>query len=168
MRPGAPALLTFLLVETLAGVSLRSICADSIFTDKAQENVQRCLKEGFGDRPGAMVIALVDTRTNHVYGAGKTKPGRKPTRHTLFEIGSITKTFTSLSALEMSRRGEWELGDPISKHLLKDVSTPKWEGQAISVFNLAAQDSQLPFNPDNFKDKGWPHTRNDYVVSDLY
>lgn len=44
----------------------------------------------------AIVVAVVDGDDSRVYGFGQLAPGVKPDGDTLFELGSITKTFTGL------------------------------------------------------------------------
>jgi len=68
---------------------------------------------------------------------------------TIFEIGSATKTFTALLLLDMVERGEMKLDDPVAMYLPKSVKVPSHGGREITLLNLAAQDSGLPFNADN-------------------
>ena len=67
---------------------------------------------------------------------------------TIFEIGSATKVFTSLLALDMARRSEVNLDDPVTKYLPEHVAVPEFEGKQITLRHLAAQESGLPWNPD--------------------
>ena len=49
--------------------------------------------------------------------------------NTVFEIGSITKVFTSLLLADMVQRGEVKLEDPISRYLPPSVSVPSRNGR---------------------------------------
>src|SRR5579875_2197820 len=66
-----------------------------------------------GEYP-ALVIAVVDGRKSHVYGFGQLADGRAPDGDTLFEIGSLTKTFTALLLAEQVASGRLRLDAPVS------------------------------------------------------
>lgn len=68
----------------------------------------------------AMGLALVSTRqTLHVgaYGVRDLQSKEPVDEETVFRVGSITKTFTSLGALVLQERGLLRLEDPVTKHL---------------------------------------------------
>ena len=83
------------------------------------------------------------------YGsAGLTrKGGFKPDENTLFEIGSITKVFTSLLLAEAVRENKAALDDPVSTHL----TALKFKGgspfHSITLSELATHTSGLPRLP---------------------
>lgn len=79
-------------------------------------------------------------------GAGVRRLGRK----TVFEIGSITKTFTGALLAEAVRRGEVKLDDPVSKYLPENVRVPSHGGRIISLLDLATQRSGLPRLPTGY------------------
>jgi CubicO group peptidase (beta-lactamase class C family) len=87
---------------------------------------------------------------------------------TVFEIGSITKVFTSLALMDMVQRGEVTLDDPVSKHLPAGVKVPERGGKKITLRDLSTQTSALPRMPNNFrpKDPGNPYA--DYSVEQLF
>jgi len=165
-------------IETLPNVvrSLRSVCAFILlvclcgtalakpFSKDVPSRISNFLEQRFADRVGGLVIGIIDESGNHVFSAGRLskKNLRKPDADTVFEIGSVTKTFTSLLALDMERRGELKLSDPISKYLPAGTPVPKFAGKEITILNLAAQDSGLPFNPDNFDREDFPDSYNRY------
>lgn len=66
---------------------------------------------------------------------------------TVFEVGSVTKIFTTLVLADMVRRGEVALSDPVVKYLPANVHVPQRNGQAITLLDLATQASGLPFFP---------------------
>src|SRR5580692_3797072 len=67
----------------------------------------------------AIVVGIIDEQGARIvaYGQSGAKDGRAPDGDTVFEIGSVTKVFTSLVLAEMVGRGEVKLDDPISKYL---------------------------------------------------
>ena len=73
-----------------------------------------------------IVVGTIDEKGRAVIGYGKLAKDRdeKPDGDTVFEIGSITKVFTSLILADMVERGEVKLDDPVSKFLPASVTVP--------------------------------------------
>src|SRR5437899_1100342 len=69
--------------------------------------------------------------------------------NTLFDIGSITKTFTTLLLADMVERGIVNLTDPIEKYLPASVKVPQFNGHKITLEDLATHTSGLPEWPSN-------------------
>jgi serine-type D-Ala-D-Ala carboxypeptidase/endopeptidase len=87
---------------------------------------------------------------------------------TIFEIGSVTKVFTSLVLADMVNCGEIALDDPAAKYLPKNVTMPERNGKSITLLDLSVHRSGLPPLPGNGKlDPGNPYA-DDYSVADLY
>jgi CubicO group peptidase (beta-lactamase class C family) len=144
--------------------------AQSVFTDAEAEGIKAFLRENFSHTNAGMVIGLVDEHGTRVFSAGKldNDTDQEVNGDTLFEIGSCTKTFTSLLALEMDGRGEISLDDPVAKYLPKGVKVPSYGGKEITLLNLAAQDSGLPFNATNLAGKDWKEQYDTYSVEQMY
>src|SRR5215471_11833244 len=122
--------------------------------------------------PG-MVIAFIDETGTKILAHGKRqRDGADVDGDTVFEIGSITKVFTSLLLADMVQRGEVKLDDPISKFLPPSVKVPTRNGREITLADLATHTSGLPRLPDNMgKLNLLFHMDNpyaDYTVADLY
>ena len=80
-----------------------------------------------------------------------TKGPRPVTGDTVFEIGSITKVFTSLILADMVGRGEVALNDPVAKYLPPGVKVPERKGRQITMVDLATHMSGLPREALNFE-----------------
>jgi CubicO group peptidase (beta-lactamase class C family) len=125
---------------------------------------------GLGTNAGA-VVGLLRGGERRVVACGVLDAGGPPPdEYTVFEIGSITKTFTALVLADMALRGEVGLGDPVRKYLPDTVRVPTWKGQEITLLHLATHTSSLPRLPGNLwktvKDPANPYAN--YQVSDLY
>src|SRR5437762_7576949 len=85
--------------------------AQNGFTDAEAEAIQAFLRENFDNTNAGMVIGLVDERGSRVLAVGKLDNGtqQEVNGDTVFEIGSATKTFTTLLLVEMVERGEMKL-----------------------------------------------------------
>jgi CubicO group peptidase (beta-lactamase class C family) len=132
--------------------------------------IQDFLNQRFSQTNAGMVIALLDRDGPKILSAGTTDnpDNQKINSDTVFEIGSITKTFTALLLLDMVEKGELQLDDSVSKYLPKSVKVPSRNGKEITLLNLAAQDSGLPFNANNLASGDWVKVFNAYTAQDLY
>src|SRR5438105_7144043 len=125
---------------------------------------------GLGSNAGIM-IGVLRGGERRVGGYGVLDAGRQPPdEHTIFEIGSVTKVFTTLLLADMVLRGEVALNDPAQKFLPDAVHLPTWRGQQIMLLHLATHTSSLPRLPSNLwktvKDQANPYAN--YQVSDMY
>jgi D-alanyl-D-alanine-carboxypeptidase/D-alanyl-D-alanine-endopeptidase len=102
------------------------------------------------DQGVGIVVGVVDARGPRIFSYGKTKDKgtNDVNADTLFEIGSITKIFTTLMLQNMVDRGELKLEDPIGKFLPASVKTPSRNGKQITLLDLATHTSGLPRLPD--------------------
>lgn len=87
---------------------------------------------------------------------------------TVFEIGSITKVFTTLLLAEMAGRGEVRLDDPVATYLPAEVAVPQRDGRQITLADLATHMSGLPRLPGNFDPADSENPYADYTVEQLY
>jgi CubicO group peptidase (beta-lactamase class C family) len=87
---------------------------------------------------------------------------------TVFEIGSITKTFTTAILADMVRKGEVSLDDPVAKYLPPGTVVPSRDGKQITLLDLATQTSGLPRMPANFAPKNPANPYADYTPAQLY
>jgi D-alanyl-D-alanine-carboxypeptidase/D-alanyl-D-alanine-endopeptidase len=82
------------------------------------------------------------------YGTVETPAGKaRPDGATLFEIGSITKTFTGVLLAEAVRRGEVKLDDPLTKHLPADIPFNAHKNDPPTLLQCATHRSGLPVQP---------------------
>ena len=98
-----------------------------------------------------MVVAIIspDGRRRVSYGVLAKDDPRPLDGATIFEIGSVTKVFTSLLLADMVQRGEVALADPVAKYLPPGVKVPERNGRTITLVDLATHTSGLPFMPSN-------------------
>ena len=99
----------------------------------------------------SLFVGIIDENDVEYYYYGDIAKGENPIdENTLFEIGSVTKVFTTMILADMVEKGEVNLNDPIEKFLPEDVSTPSKNGRTITLFDLATHSSGLPRMPDGF------------------
>ncbi len=115
-----------------------------------------------------IIAATVDSTGVQYYQAGNSGTARPLDKHTLFEIGSVTKTFTATILARMVLAHRVSLDDPVAKYLPASVHVPSRDGKQITLGNLATQHSGLPRLPTNFKPANPANPYADYTVADLY
>ena len=120
-------------------------------------------------RVGAVVGLLEpDGRRRAVlYGASGTD-SVPLSGESVFEIGSITKVFTGVLLAEMAGRGEVGLADPVQGLLPGLVLMPSYQGQEITLLDLATMTSGLPPMPANFPGRGDSAAHADYTMEEMY
>lgn len=98
-----------------------------------------------------VVVGVIDSSGRRVVSRGTFS--RSDTRpvdgDTVFEIGSVTKVFTSLLLADMVQRGEVALDDPVAKFLPSSVTVPMRSTTPIALQDLATHTSGLPRLPNN-------------------
>jgi CubicO group peptidase (beta-lactamase class C family) len=117
-----------------------------------------------------IVVGIIEPAGRRVIIYGSLEKGEKRplTGDTVFEIGSITKVFTSLLLADMVLRGEVALTDPVAKYLPSTVKVPERGGKSITLEDLSTHTSGLPRIPTNFAPKDPANPYADYSVDQLY
>ena len=108
-----------------------------------------------------VTIGIVDHCEKQVFSYGTAKPD------SIFEIGSITKTFTGLLLAQMVEQGKVRFDEPV-RELLPAGAVAKPAGSEITLIDLATQHSGLPRMPDNFHPAHTNDPYADYRAADLY
>ena len=86
----------------------------------------------------------------------------------VFEIGSITKTFTAAILADMVKKGEVRLTDPVEQYLPAGTKIPGRDGKLITLLDLATHSSGLPRMPDNMKPNDRENPYADYTPDQMY
>jgi serine-type D-Ala-D-Ala carboxypeptidase/endopeptidase len=120
----------------------------------------------------AIVVGFVDPNGTQTFSFGNmSKAHNIPVNeNTLFDIGSITKTFTTLLLADMVKQGMVSLTDPIEKYLPSSVKVPQFNEQKITLEDLATHTSGLPFLPSNIwlNNKVGGVFNSNYTVNQMY
>jgi CubicO group peptidase (beta-lactamase class C family) len=94
----------------------------------------------------AIVVGIVSKDGKHVFGFGRmsAKDDTRPDGRTVFEIGSVTKTFTALLLADLVERKKLNLDDSVRLYLPDSVTAPKRGDKEITLRHLATHTSGLP------------------------
>ena len=169
MNPRNALVLTFGLILGQIG-SFAQTSADSPVAADAE------IRKILADRIGAenlgvgMVVGVIEPKGRRVVAYGSlAKDDKHPLNgDTVFEIGSMTKVFTSLVLMDTAQKGEVPLTDPVSKYLPASVKVPERNNKKITLQDLSTQSSGLPRMPTNFKPKDETNPYADYTPELLY
>ncbi|MCW5909506.1 MAG: beta-lactamase family protein [Cyclobacteriaceae bacterium] len=99
-----------------------------------------------GSTPGGAVLILKNDSVifSHAYGLADLQSKEKITTQTLFNTGSISKTFVSYVILDLAYEGKLSLNDSIAKYFT-DFKNPG-VAQQVRIHHLLTHTSGLPDN----------------------
>ncbi len=126
-------------------------------------DLQAALRSGAlaPDTSAGVTIGVVRHGVRRIFSYGTAKPD------SLFEIGSITKTFTGLVLAQLIVQGRVRLDEPV-RELLPPGTVVKPLGPEITLLDLVTQHSGLPRMPDNFRPADPNNPYADYHAANLY
>ena len=104
------------------------------------------------DYAQAMSIGLIKGDDRVIVHLGRVRGGddAAPDDATLYEIGSVSKTFTALLLADEVTRGNLSLDTPLANLLPEDVPVPEGKERAITLADLATHTSGLVRMPTKF------------------
>ncbi|MFH6959350.1 serine hydrolase [Flavobacterium aquidurense] len=145
--------------------------APVVFAQVPIDSIKAIIKrEVTNKRSKSIIVGIVDANGRQIVAEGYKSDQNHtlPDGNTIYEIGSITKVFTSLVLADMSIKHQLNLIDPISKFLPKTVKTPVRNGKEISLLSLSTHRSGMPRFPYNVDPKNLEQPYADYTVDKLY
>lgn len=96
--------------------------------------------------PGAAVLLYKDGKvTQHLFGVINSKTHAPVKGATIFELGSVTKTFSALLLAQNVSSGEMSLDDKLVDYL-NNSNTYSDSLKKVTLLELATYTSSLPFN----------------------
>ena len=143
MRRRIPGTIAMVGVLMALGASAAELPADTTrYLEQAVAN---------GQLPG-VVVGYVDGNdtTIRAFGVASKETGKPPDASTVFEIGSITKTFTAALLAEEMLGGKIKLSDPVQKYLPEGVALAQVGDRPVELGDIATQRSGLPRMPGTF------------------
>jgi CubicO group peptidase (beta-lactamase class C family) len=108
-----------------------------------------------------VTIGVVQHGVRRIFTYGPARPD------SVFEIGSISKTFTALILAQMVEQKLVRLDEPV-RELLPPNTVAKPTGPEITLLDLSDQHSGLPRMPDNFAPADPTNPYADYDAKRLY
>jgi CubicO group peptidase (beta-lactamase class C family) len=142
--------------------------SNSVYSAEIPLQIKNSLKErmAFGLLKGVVVGVIDKEGVEYIsYGGTSVNSNRAIDENTLFEIGSITKTFTATLLADAQERGEINQDDSVATYL-SSVSNPNLAD--ISLVSLANHHSGLSVLPSNFSPENPADPYTDYSRKNLY
>jgi serine-type D-Ala-D-Ala carboxypeptidase/endopeptidase len=103
------------------------------------------------DAAASITVAAVTPRAAAVLNFGLASSWPSSAGDLIYEIGSVTKVFTTSLLADLVRKGELNLDDPVHRFLPPNVRMPSYGGTDITLEHLATHTSGLPRLPKNLK-----------------
>ena len=102
--------------------------------------------------PAAIVVGVISPNGTQVSAYGNiSKSNPTPVDgNTIFDVGSVTKTFVATVLADLVNQGVVKLSDPLEMYLPSNVTVPSYNGSKITLGDLATHTSGLPYWPS-----GW-------------
>jgi CubicO group peptidase (beta-lactamase class C family) len=173
LRAALAGLSLVAVVATSGQVSATPIGGPSAAIQATNADIRDLLRARIDDQRMAvgMVVGVIDASGARIvsYGARAQNDPRPVDGDTVFEIQSVTKTFTALLLADMVQRGEVALDDPVARYLPPEAKVPERNGRRITLLDLATHTSGLPDSQSNqrFRADGQPGYE-DYTPEDFY
>jgi CubicO group peptidase (beta-lactamase class C family) len=111
---------------------------------------------------GGVTIGVVSHGVQRIFSYGTATPD------SVFEIGSVSKTFTALLLAQMVEQGKVRLDEPVRELLPAGTVAKPASGAEITLLDLSDQHSALPRMPDNFHPADPANPYADYDAKLLY
>ncbi len=154
-------ILIFTTLLSLSGFAQKALPED------VAKSIQERIANGYSP---SIVVGIVDKDGPQYYVFGtKTAGGKEHVdEHTIYEIGSISKTFTGILLAQMTLRGTLNTDDPAQKYLPDLVKMPMRNGKQITLGHLSDHTSALPRLPSNMNPADPANPYADYTVDQMY
>ncbi|MEM7503840.1 MAG: serine hydrolase domain-containing protein [Pseudomonadota bacterium] len=96
-----------------------------------------------------VIVGFVDGDDVYVQAFGTTTKGARtpPNEHTIFEISSLSKTFAATLLAQAVVGKRLDLREPANRYLASDSQLTAYKNQEITLLDLAAHQSGLPYMP---------------------
>ena len=134
---------------------------------EVKENIKSRVDNGTNT---GIVVGVITSKgvTYYSYGVKSLETNDPVDENTVFEIGSISKTFTGILLADMVVKGELNLNTPLQELLPEGVRAPSRNGKSIKLYQMSNHTSSLPVMPDNFNSANPANPYVDYTEEQLY
>jgi CubicO group peptidase (beta-lactamase class C family) len=150
---------------------IKKTVTDNALTTELDKKVDDILQLFMADsKTVGLSVGILKNGETFFYNYGETKKAtaKLPSSKNLYEIGSITKTFTSLLLAKAVVGKKIALNDPVNKYLPKDIPVIKFGNDTLRIVHLANHSSGLPPLPDNFGSTDLENPYRNYDNTKLY
>lgn len=154
---------------------LINVCFACVPGQNKNDPVKDVIKRNIKDRidkkfsVGTVAVFIEDGKEEYYfYGYNDSDNKRRVNKKSVFEIGSVSKTFTALLLADLVQQGKVKLEDPIDLYFPDSIRIPDYYGRKITFVDLATHTSGLPREPINFNPTDLNNPYEDQDVQKLY
>ncbi|WP_108868704.1 serine hydrolase [Aquimarina aquimarini] len=158
----------FTILLFLSQIILSGCLAQGIdISEEVKNNIKSRIKNGTNT---GIVVGVItsDGVTYYSHGVRSLETNVPVDENSIFEIGSISKTFTGILLANMAVNGELNLKTPLQSLLPDSITAPKRNGESIRLHHLSNHTSSFPRMPDNFTPSNPANPYVDYSEKQLY
>ncbi len=162
MRSIVVAIITLMIFFCLPGIAQVPEVSEGL-----KSNIQARVDNGVN---AGIVVGVISSEGSSFYSYGlKSMESEEPVdEHSVFEIGSISKTFTTTILAKQVVDGALDLQDPVQDLLPEAVKAPTRNGESIKMVHLANHRSSFPRMSSNFAPEDPANPFADYSEEQLY
>jgi len=147
MKTFVPLLIYSILILIIIGCSKKNPTESQPEFDNFHDEVEYLINSNFTFGGVAAGIIKGDESFSIFHGTKSKNTNVPPDENTVYEMGSITKTFTATLLANAVVNDIVELHDKVQDYLPTDsVTMPTYNSEQISFWNLATHTSGLPRN----------------------
>lgn len=156
-------LLGILLLAIITLMGEHKVCAQDLEA-KVNEVVKPLLD---GNKNLGIAVGVFDIGSEYprmfFYGRTNKEEKVQPDEYTVFEIGSITKTFTTTMLVMMERDGKIKINDPVANYLPAGMTIHNHSSNEITrILHLATHTAGFPRLPSNLIGASKTNIKNPY------
>ncbi|MEY2918007.1 MAG: hypothetical protein RIS73_1721 [Bacteroidota bacterium] len=144
---------------------IKKAITDNILSSELDKKVDTIIQPFmFESKTVGLSIGILKDGKTYFYNYGETKKanGQVPSSKNLYEIGSVTKTFTGILLAKAVTENKLQLNDPVNKFLPKNIPVLKFGNDTLKIVHLSNHTSGLPPLPDNFGSTDLVNPYKDY------
>lgn len=148
------------------GLLVNLAFAQQKLPDDIAESIKKRIEHG---HTPSVVVGIIDKDGPQYYSFGtKTVGGQPVNEHSIYEIGSISKTFTAILLAQMVLDGKLKTEDAAQSHLPASLKLPMRADKQITLGHLSDHSSGLARMPTNFTPKDQANPYADYTLEQMY
>jgi CubicO group peptidase (beta-lactamase class C family) len=128
----------------------KEFLTDNLMKTKLDSSVQRAVVAYMSnENVSGLSVGVFQNGNMFTYNFGETKKGNNqlPNSEIIYEIGSITKTFTGIILANNVKEGKVSLSDDIRKYLDGDFPNLQFDDKPIQLLHLSNHTSRLISQP---------------------
>lgn len=140
-----------IIINRFIRVSVALIFSYPVVTSNAQpknmDSIDVTIKNFMADKkvPG-FAMGVVNNKSlvwSQTYGQANIEANAAMSVDAIMNIGSVSKTFTTLAAMQLWEKGKLDINTDVNNYLDFEVRNPKYPDKAITVFQILTHTSSI-------------------------